>query len=231
MPYTISCFYNTFAKPLKAFQDRVCPPRHGGDNAASVRRNSSTAPYQPLGSAFLFYVCVLFGILVHPTFSKAEIPTDDRIHITSDEMVMDRTGMTVTFSGNVEVTRQPSVLTADTVTVWLFTEEEKKALKAQSSPQDGLEEIEDIKRMEARGHVRVVQEESIATSEKAVFDTLEGTIVLTGGPPRVSSAAGYITGKRIIIFQADNRVVVKSDATRRVEALFENPDTKQKADD
>lgn len=147
---------------------------------------------------------------------------EEKIHITSDTMELDQKNNRVEFAGNVVATRLDVTLHADHIQVVLYSDVEKEQRAAAGSTTG---DNDNIKQMVATGSVEIVQETSTATADKAVYSTAEQTIVLTGAAPRVVSGKSFITGTRITLYQADNRVVVESDETKRVSAFFDSSDS------
>jgi len=161
--------------------------------------------------------------LTSPTrLLAAEKTTDDpaeKVHITSDTMMFDDKNSQVEFTGNVVATRLDATIHADHVKVLLYSEAEKKSrtVKGEAKAPD-----DNIKQLIATGNVKVIQNDATATADKAVYNTTQKTIVLTGESPTVLSGKNYVTGKKITLFQDTRRVVVESDKTRRVEAFFDS---------
>lgn len=152
----------------------------------------------------------------------ADGPTG-KVHITSDAMMFDDKNSQVEFTGNVVATRLDATIHADHVKVILYSETEKKsrAAKGNSPPN-----TDNVKQLIASGNVRVIQKDATATADKAVYNTTQKTIVLTGKAPTVLSGKNYVTGKKITLFQDTRRVVVESDSSRRVEAFFDSNNPK-----
>lgn len=72
-----------------------------------------------------------------------------------------------------------------------------------------------IKKIIATGHVRIIQEERTATSEKAVVEPNEERIVLTGNA--VIEQAGFsFEGKEIILNRFNGTINIDGDLTRKI---------------
>ena len=173
---------------------------------------------------FLVWLFLTTMVHVPGILAKDAVPTpspspagDTSIHITSDTMEFDRKNNQVIFSGNVVARRLDTTLKADYVKVYLYGENEKKPPTAAT----GVPGDDTIKSLEARGNVQVKEKDNTATADQAVYSTGDQTIVLTGDAARVVSGDSWITGRKITLFQADNRVVVESDGTKRVNAFFD----------
>ena len=48
-------------------------------------------------------------------------------------------------------------------------------------------------------------------------------LILTGKAPKLVTGSSFVTGKKITLYRKQDKVIVESDATKRVEALF-NPE-------
>ncbi|WP_300671766.1 LptA/OstA family protein [Desulfoluna sp.] len=130
---------------------------------------------------------------------------EGEIGINADHLTSDSQGRYALFSGNVRITRDGAILTAD---------------KVQLHYEDGKQKGDTTKGLsliEAEGNVIMVFEEKRTTSEKAVYDLRKEVVTLTGGPPRVVSGENTLTGKTIVINRQSGAINVDSDASQRVE--------------
>ena len=170
----------------------------------------------------LTLTCLLNNI-ANPTRLQAAEKTADvpaeKVHITSDTMMFDDMKSQVEFTGNVVATRLDATIYADHVKVLLYSEAEKKIRAAK---EDTQAPDDNVKQLIATGNVKVIQKDATATADKAVYNTTQRTIVLTGKSPTVLSGKNYVTGKKITLFQDTRRVIVEGGETRRVEAFFDS---------
>lgn len=111
---------------------------------------------------------------------------DKPIKITSVTLeVRDRDKM-ATFSGDVHLVQGDTTMRSQTLVV--FYEEEAPANPGTASGQTGAQQNQEIKRVEAKGKVIVVQKDQTATGENGIFDmksntvTLLGNVVISQGP-------------------------------------------------
>jgi len=93
----------------------------------------------------------------------------------------------------------------------------KEGDKAPGSPL-GAVGIEKITRIEAQGKVRVVQNDRVATGDKAVYYTQDEKIVLLGNP-QLWRGNNSLKGQEIVFYLKDNRAVVDG-GSQRVEAVI-----------
>ncbi len=77
----------------------------------------------------------------------------------------------------------------------------------------------EVDRVEARGDVRIVQGNRVATGQKAAFFNRERKIVLSGSP-RVYQGDDFVEGDEITVLLDEEKSIVKSDQGSRVNAVF-----------
>ncbi|WP_020587568.1 LptA/OstA family protein [Desulfobacter curvatus] len=158
---------------------------------------------------FLF-AQVAFAAPEDKAADKKQPPAD--LKITSDKMVAGKNQSMVEFMGKVKAVRADSVLLADSVKVFFHTSETKK--EGQSN----------VKRILATGNVEYTEGERKAFSDQADYDTATQILILTGEQARLLKGKSWITGKKITLFKAEDRVVVESTEKTRVEAFFDAED-------
>jgi lipopolysaccharide export system protein LptA len=67
-----------------------------------------------------------------------------------------------------------------------------------------------------------------AFADKAVYTADDDILVLTGESARLLTGTSWVTGTRITLFRKEDRAMVESEGSTRVQALF-NPDDKPAA--
>lgn len=162
---------------------------------------------------------LLFLLLVVP-LAQAKQKTDKKamdsnLHVVSDEMIAEQGESMVEFIGNVKATREDSVLLADSVKVYFHTSKTKKEGQG------------NVKKMVASGNVEYSAGERKAFADKAVYTTEDEVLVLTGDTPKLLTGKSYVTGKKITLFRREERVMVESEGTKRVQAFFDAQDQNQ----
>jgi len=154
------------------------------------------------------------------------------VHISTDRMEVDDTKREVTLIGKVMIRWEDVVLTCDRAAV-LYREikpvqdregEKKPAAtdsNAGENPGPGGEDTlrHEIVRIEAKGHVKVVQSDQVALSGRAVYDPRERVITLTDSP-QVWRGKDLLTGSRITVYLEEDRSVIESGPGSRVNATF-----------
>jgi len=134
------------------------------------------------------------------------------ITVKSNEMTADNKGKTALFSGKVVAKQGDITIFSDTLVV------------------SYAEKSGEVEKVEASGNVRIVQQNRTGFSDKAVYDSRNGRIVLTG-TPRVVQGGDSISGKVITYFVDDDKSDVSSggDPKARVEAVINPPARKNDA--
>jgi lipopolysaccharide export system protein LptA len=131
------------------------------------------------------------------------------IEITADTMVTNSQAHSAVFSGNVIATQGDSRLTADQLTIVY-----KSDSKAESAGAN------DIERLEAHGHVRIMFDNKLAVSSQAVYTMKEHKLVLEGPDSKVFSGKDEIVGSKITFYRDDGRMTLESDDRNRVKAVI-----------
>lgn len=143
------------------------------------------------------------------------------LRITAASLEADQEKRLILFSGQVKAQKGEAVLYCDQLYVYF---QPPPAAPTASKPEPaplpgGLGGGEKIDRIEARGRVRFVYEDRVATGETAVYYQDRGEIILTGNP-KVWQGENTLKGERIIVNTRENRVRVESSASQRVEAFL-----------
>jgi lipopolysaccharide export system protein LptA len=158
-----------------------------------------------------------------PGVPKQEFP----LHISAAQMEADQDKRVIIFKGQVKADYGDSTLYTDKLLVFYKPKEEKPQVKGRSpsppaektpeaSPLGGLGG-DQIDRIEAWGNVRYVEEDRVATGEKAIYYKDKDEIVLLGHP-QVWRGEDYMKGSKIVMHLATKKVEVESSSAQRVEA-------------
>ncbi len=160
---------------------------------------------------------LLIGFLPAPgVYAMEEGLKDQAIRINADTMISRQEANRVEFSGNVVATTENSVIHADQIIIQLYSENEKNKIKE--------EKKQNVREITAIGNVKYISDQRKAFSDRAVYTTKDKKLVLTGTNPKIMTGENFITGKKIIFFQAEGRIFVESGKEKRVEALFNTSD-------
>jgi lipopolysaccharide export system protein LptA len=157
----------------------------------------------------LFLAVVLF--LPAPVSAAPVEASQNRgpIHVTSDRLEADDEAQIVIFSGNAVATQDDVTIHADRLII-KYTGENRE-----------------IVQVTADGQVRIVQQEKLATGEKAVYYNQEERVVMTGSP-KVTEGDNFVEGQEITLYLNEKRSVVSGGDGGRVKAIFTpKPESKQ----
>jgi len=150
-----------------------------------------------------------------PLSAKNDTKSDSPLNVTSDSMLVKKKASTIEFMGNVVVTRDDSIIHADSITMFFTQETEKKP-----------EEKNKIEKIVALGNVKYFSGKRKAYAGKAVYTYKNEVLVLTENDPKVITDGNSVTGKKITLYQKDGRVTIEGG----VNAVFipENEDKQKK---
>ncbi len=152
---------------------------------------------------------------------EKEVP----LQITAARLEADQTKGLVIFSGSVKAVYGDATLYSDQLRVY-FKPKPESPKGAAKPPQEKTDQsplgdmgAEKIDRIVAKGNVRMVQEDRVATGDEATYYQDRDEVVLTGNP-QLWRAENTLKGERIIFNLATKKVLVESSPQRRVEALL-----------
>ena len=165
----------------------------------------------------LLIILLCLGYPASPVFAESRVTESEKhgeaktpIHITADRLESDHKQRWIEFIGNVMATQDDVVITADRMKVFY---------KSGGHTSIGAGTIEKII---SQGNVKIVfdDESKTAVAEKAVYLTDQKVLELSGGDPRVWSGKNKVQGKKITLFQAENRTLVEGVGKDQVEATL-----------
>ncbi len=163
---------------------------------------------------------VLLGalMLLGPALSSQAMAagSETKIRITSDEMeALDQQG-SVVFKGNVVTKRGDVTIYSDRLEVYYETSKKSGAKKG---PQDdqGVRKGRRLKKIVAKGHVKVIQDKRRAVANMALYDKKREVLILKGDA-QVWEGNNSIKGDVIRFYLNEDRSVVEG-GKNRVEAV------------
>lgn len=156
----------------------------------------------------------LIPLLAPMAHAKSLLPSNEAIHITSDQMeALDKEGKVI-FKGNVVAKKGNLTIYSDQLIVFYYTKDEH-----QDSPGKGHA----LKRLVAKGNVRILEGERSARGDQAVYDKEREVIVLTGNA-QVWQGKNIVKGSKITVFLNEDKSTVESAPGEKVEAVvYTNP--------
>lgn len=161
-----------------------------------------------------FIIGLVFFLKTDPVCSKTKDDSNKTpLHVVSDKMIAQKGTSMVEFIGNVTATREDAVILADSIKVYFADDNKENSTDAQNS----------VKKIVSTGNVRYTAGERKAFADKAVYTADDAVLVLTGKSPKLITGTSFVTGKKITLFRNQDKAIVESDSTKRVEAFF-NPE-------
>lgn len=151
----------------------------------------------------LFYSIAGFAHAVEKPLLSGDVGNQP-VTISADRLEADDAARNVRFVGHVVVRRGDVSLYANDVQVTY------------------LPERKEIDRIVARGDVRIVQNERIATAQEAILLQRENKVILTGNA-RLLQGQNSVQGEEVTVFLNEEKSVIKSAPGGRVNAVF-HPD-------
>lgn len=165
-----------------------------------VRRNS-----------FFALVILLLGMTVAANFVLAAADQEP-ISIEADQMESIRKNDAVVFTGNVEARQGEMAIHADEMTVYYR--------KASDSGKSGVTDKESIRKLIARGHVKIIRQDWMATGDGVEYLADERKVFLTGNT-KVQQEGNVVSGERVVLFLDEGRSVIEGDVDgSRVKGVF-----------
>ncbi len=156
-------------------------------------------------SGFLFVLCLMLTAYVGMARAARKPSPREPVRIQSDRMeTIDKKG-NVVFKGHVRASRGDLVIHSD-------------VLKVYYRQVPGREGKRLIDRLVAEGNVKITKNERMATGKKAVYNKPEEKIILTGNA-QVWDGRNRIRGDKIVFFVNEDRSIVESSGSHKVEAV------------
>ena len=146
-----------------------------------------------------------------PTDARS-LSEDRKIHITADKLISDNEVDYAEFIGNVRVTQEDTVITADRLKIFV-----KKNSDNKGTPGVGTQSIHKII---ASGNVEINFDNKVAVTRQAVYNTETGVLILSGDNSRIISGKDSISGEKITLYRTTGRITVESSKEKRVEAVL-----------
>lgn len=166
---------------------------------------------------------VLAGCWFGPAIgAPAEVDNapDEPIHIEADRMESDQNKGAVRFDGNVEATQGDLIMRADQMTVFYRKNEATTDSIAKAS--------KNIEKLKARGNVRIIKQDWLASGDRMEFETKVRKVIITGNT-KVWQDNNTVTGDQVILYLDEGKSVFENQSNStdgRVKAFF-YPETEQ----
>ncbi len=150
------------------------------------------------------------GSLVHAAEKAPEAKPQSPIQITADRLVTEGNSNSADFIGNVKVVQDQTTITSDRLKVIY----RKGGNEGNTLNSDAIESIE------ATGHVRIVFDNRVAVSEKAIYIAAERKLVLSGKDSSLSNGRDKVVGSKIVFHRDNGHIEMTGDNQNQVKATF-----------
>ena len=154
----------------------------------------------------LAFACV---IPVHAGNASLNTGSKERIHISSETLVVDSEAKYAEFTGNVRAVQGDTVIRAGNLRI-LYRDMGNKKKSAQSE--------ESIEKIVATGNVRIEFDDKLAETDQAVYTTSDRILVLSGSDSRITMGMSSVSGSKIIFHRNEGRIKVESNGGKPVTA-------------
>lgn len=196
----------------------------------SMARSAPVLGVAAVVAAFLFALGTAPG---RAQQQKATQPDQkEPIHITSDQVEAFQQQRQVIFSGHVVATQKDIVVRGDKMTVF-YVEKSQEDAKGSERGQGEAKSSDlgggSVDHIVVEGNVQITQGERVATGKVATYYRAENKVVLTGDP-RVVRNQDSIQGDRITLFLDNEKSIVESGPSGRVQATIYSSGPKGAAD-
>jgi lipopolysaccharide export system protein LptA len=154
---------------------------------------------------------------------------DKPIKITSATLEVRDKDKMATFAGDVHLVQGDTTMRSQTLVV--FYEDDAAANPTTASGQTGARQNQEIKRVEAKGKVIVVQKDQTATGESGIFDMKSNTVTLVGNVV-ISQGPNVVKGDTLTVDMTTgvSRIACgKGQEKCRVQGLFQPGSMKQES--
>ncbi len=170
----------------------------------------------PSRSSIFCMIQVLFFLTGIVTISYAETDQAGPIHIEADRMEADQQRDLVVFTGNVEANQADIAIFADEMVVNYLTSEKQK-----TNDNSDKKLSQRIDKIDARGNVKIVKGDWIATGDSMEYYSSAQKVKLTGNA-KAWQDSNVVTGENIILFLEEGRSIVEKSGKdgKRVKAFI-----------
>ena len=151
-------------------------------------------------------------------WSQQDLTASSPIQIEADRMETSQEQSVVVFSGHVQANQDNLIINADEMTVRYTGGEITRSNETGDVAKGVTQQIDTIK---ARGNVKIVQEDWIATGDTMDFNSEERIVILSGNA-KAWQDQNMVSGEKIILYLDEGRSVVErsSQEGERVKAFI-----------
>jgi lipopolysaccharide transport protein LptA len=173
--------------------------------------------HHPLISILSLAILTAISGIISATYSIAADQTENNhkqnkdIHIKADKVMADLDASETEFLGNVRVTQDKTIITAERMKVYY------RDLKYEKN--NPLIQ-ESIKKIVAKNNVQIRFDNITTMSEEAVYVTDSKILTLSGMNSKMISGKNSITGSKFTFFQTTGKLIVEGSRQHPVEVLY-----------
>ena len=165
--------------------------------------------------AFIFLslatiVCLTGFVMETVNISNAQTENKE-IHIKADKIIADLDKREMELLGNVRVTQQETIATADKMKVYY---QDSNSQKTEESIRGAISKII------AKGNVIIEMDKIVAVADEAIYVKDPEVLTLSGANSSLSSGPNSITGSKIIFFRSKSKLIVEGSTQYQVKALI-----------
>lgn len=179
--------------------------RHHGHRRNTVRRS--------IAVALVLVLCLAGTPGAQQSPLSSPLNSDDPVQISADTMEADNRNRMFVFEGDVKVVQGDTVMTSKRLKVWY---EDDDTAAAEAAGENGSR----IRDIEAEGNVVILFDGRTAKSERALYSAEKNTLTLLGENASIVDGKNTISGAKITLYRAQDRITVESSRQGRVEAVF-----------
>ena len=138
---------------------------------------------------------------------------NSRIRIRADKLVAEIDAGEIEFVGNVKTTQADAIITSDRLKI--IYDPDTINYKTPGN------KIESIKKIIAKGHVKIVTEDIIAETDTAEYIIKSDVFILLGEQSRIRQGGHSITGTKITLYRTEGKLSVESKGENRIKAVLQ----------
>ncbi len=160
---------------------------------------------------------LVFTIICTSWIAYAENPLNDndeneKIHVKADSLTVDSNNTYLEFTGNAKATQGDTVITSHSLKIF-YDSSGKKGSEVTPGKRS-------IKKIIATKNVEIRFDNRVAVTNKAVYNTENRILVLTGKGSRVMTEGNYISGEKITVNRDTGHIIFERGSIEPVTAVI-----------
>lgn len=160
---------------------------------------------------------LVFTIIYTSCIAYAEKPLNnndetEKIHIKADSLTLNSNNTYLEFTGNATATQGDTVITSHSLKIFYDSSGKKGS--------DVTPDKKSIKKIIATQNVEIRFDNRVAVTNKAVYNTKNRILVLTGKGSRVMTEGNYISGEKITVNRDTGHIIFERGSIEPVTAVI-----------